>query len=124
MTELLHNCISALELSLRSSSYLSVQGHGPTGHKECQGLLAAGSKETSVLLGLILHAAADGLAVGVASVSPSIKLAVAVGMAMVLHKGPVSFGLGVSLVSQKLPTDKVILVCCVQCACMQRTCPA
>ena len=65
-----------------------------------------------MLLGLCVHAAADGLAVGVASVSPSIKLAVAVGMAMVLHKGPVAFGLGSFLVSRKLPTATVIKVCC------------
>ena len=65
-----------------------------------------------MLLGLIVHAAADGLAVGVASVSPSIKLAVGVGMAMVLHKGPVAFGLGSFLVSQKLDTATVIKVCC------------
>lgn len=64
-----------------------------------------------MLLGLLAHAAADGLAVGVASVSPSIKLAVAVGMAMVLHKGPVAFGLGTFLVSQKLPAMTVIQVC-------------
>jgi zinc transporter ZupT len=70
-----------------------------------------------------VHAAADGLAVGVASVSPSIKLAIAVGAAMVLHKGPVSLGLGASLVSQKLPTETVILVRAVW-EVQQLTCPA
>lgn len=64
-----------------------------------------------VLLGLIVHAAADGLAVGVASVSPSVKLAVAVGMAMVLHKGPVAFGLGTFLVSQRLSASRIVQVC-------------
>lgn len=63
-----------------------------------------------VLMGLIVHAAADGLAVGVAHVSPSIKLAVAVGMAMVLHKGPVALGLGTYLVSQHCSAASVIWV--------------
>lgn len=74
------------------------------------GLLDTGSKEMPVLLGLILHAAADGLAVGVACISPSVKLAAAVSMAMVLHKGPVAFGLGVFLVSQDLPTYRIVRV--------------
>lgn len=85
-----------------------LQGHG--GHRHSHGAAGPGSREMPVLLGLIVHAAADGLAVGVASVSPSIKLAVGVGMAMVLHKGPVAFGLGTFLVSQKLPTYTVIKV--------------
>jgi solute carrier family 39 (zinc transporter), member 9 len=68
------------------------------------------SNSMPVLMGLLVHAAADGLAVGVAHVSPSMKLAVAVGMAMVLHKGPVALGLGSYLVSQKCSTAVVIQV--------------
>lgn len=50
-------------------------------------------KGNSALVGLVVHAAADGLAVGAASMSPSTRLALLVGVAMVLHKGPVAFGL-------------------------------
>lgn len=54
----------------------------------------------SVVTALLIHAAADGLAVGVAHMSDSMRLAVAIGMAMVLHKGPVAFGLVSFLLSQ------------------------
>jgi zinc transporter ZupT len=47
----------------------------------------------SVLAAILVHTAADGLTVGVAHMSTSIRLAVTIGMAMVLHKGPVAFGL-------------------------------
>lgn len=54
----------------------------------------------TVLLGLVVHTAADGLAVGVAHMSESWNLALAIGMAMVLHKGPVAIGLVTYLLSQ------------------------
>lgn len=57
-----------------------------------------------------MHAATDGLAVGVASMSTSTRLAVAIGMAMVLHKGPVAFGLSAYLISQHATTAKVCMV--------------
>jgi zinc transporter ZupT len=43
----------------------------------------ASSSEHAVLAALLLHAAADGLAVGVAHMSSSMRLAVSIGMAMV-----------------------------------------
>lgn len=49
---------------------------------------------------ILIHTAADGLAVGVAHMSDSLRLALAIGMAMVLHKGPVAFGLISFLQSQ------------------------
>ena len=54
----------------------------------------------SVMAAILIHTAADGLAVGVAHMSDSLRLALAIGMAMVLHKGPVAFGLISFLQSQ------------------------
>ena len=63
---------------------------------------SCGTRTTrSVVTALLIHAAADGLAVGVAHMSDSLRLAVTIGMAMVLHKGPVSFGLTSFLLSQR-----------------------
>jgi hypothetical protein len=60
-----------------------------------------------VVLALVIHAAADGLAVGVAHMSDSIRLAVAIGMAMVLHKGPVAFGLVSYLLTRNCPLSTI-----------------
>jgi zinc transporter ZupT len=68
------------------------------------------SNPATVVIGLLIHSAADGLALGVASASPSEKLTAFVGLAMVLHKGPVSFGLGAFLVGKGVATSTVILV--------------
>lgn len=66
-----------------------------------------------MLTALLVHAAADGLAVGVASMSTSIRLAVSVGFAMVLHKGPVAFGLSSFLIGQHAAAGSVFMVRCV-----------
>eukprot|EP00877_Chromochloris_zofingiensis_P005743 jgi/Chrzof1/1516/Cz10g10210.t1 len=46
-----------------------------------------------VLLGLVVHAAADGLAVGASSLSTQPLVVLSVAAAMVVHKGPVAVGL-------------------------------
>lgn len=80
-------------------------------HKHTHGFPSSASGG-SVLAALLVHAAADGLAVGVASMSTSARLAVSVGFAMVLHKGPVALGLGAYLVGQNTPTVAVLRVRC------------
>ncbi|XP_060704469.1 zinc transporter ZIP9-A-like isoform X2 [Hemiscyllium ocellatum] len=53
---------------------------------------AAGSSLTATL-GLVIHAAADGVALGTAAGSSQISLQVIVFFAVILHKAPASFGL-------------------------------
>ena len=79
-------------------------------HKHSHGSKPSGSDHDSVLTALLVHAAADGLAVGVASMSTSIRLAVSIGFAMVLHKGPVAFGLSAYLIGQHAPAISVLRV--------------
>ncbi|GAX77128.1 hypothetical protein CEUSTIGMA_g4574.t1 [Chlamydomonas eustigma] len=49
--------------------------------------------EEQALYGLVVHAAADGLAVGAACLSGNLALSSSVGAAILIHKFPVSFGL-------------------------------
>eukprot|EP00887_Chlorella_sp_A99_P005296 scaffold1.g5296.t1 len=55
----------------------------------------------SAVLGLIIHCVADGLAMGVAALSGNARLSALIGVAMVLHKVPMGFGLGTYLLSCK-----------------------
>jgi zinc transporter 9 len=48
-----------------------------------------------LLFGLTLHAATDGLAIGAAAASGSVSITVAVSLAVLIHKGPAAFSLGV-----------------------------
>jgi zinc transporter ZupT len=72
----------------------------PEARKGGAGKMCGNSSTKAVVTALLIHAAADGLAVGVAHMSESLRLAVAIGMAMVLHKGPVAFGFVSFLMSQ------------------------
>jgi zinc transporter 9 len=65
-----------------------------------------------VLLGLIVHAAADGLAVGAAALAREPSVALTVAAAMVLHKAPVAVGLSSYLAASRWPwaaTNKALL---------------
>jgi len=53
------------------------------------------------LIGLVIHSAADGFAVGTATTSDNAMLSAMVGLAMVLHKAPVAFGLATYLMNAK-----------------------
>ena len=59
----------------------------------------------SATLGLVVHAAADGLAVG-ASVSSSTETGLIVFLAIMIHKGPAAFGLSSFLKHIKLEESK------------------
>jgi zinc transporter ZupT len=48
-----------------------------------------------LLFGLTLHAATDGIAIGAAAASGSVSLTAAVALAVLIHKGPAAFSLGV-----------------------------
>jgi zinc transporter ZupT len=48
-----------------------------------------------LVLGLTLHAATDGLAIGAAAASGSVAITAAVALAVLIHKGPAAFSLGI-----------------------------
>ena len=48
-----------------------------------------------LLFGLTLHAATDGIAIGAAAASGSVSVTAAVALAVLIHKGPAAFSLGV-----------------------------
>lgn len=61
-------------------------GHGHVHHAAAGGLL---------VFGLTLHAATDGIAIGAASASGDFALTMTVLLAVLIHKGPAAFSLGV-----------------------------
>ena len=48
-----------------------------------------------LVLGLTLHAATDGLAIGAAAASGSVSITAAIAIAVLIHKGPAAFSLGI-----------------------------
>jgi zinc transporter 9 len=48
-----------------------------------------------LVLGLSLHAVTDGLAIGAAAASGSVSITATVALAVLIHKGPAAFSLGV-----------------------------
>jgi zinc transporter 9 len=60
------------------------------------------SKAVSVTLGLLIHAAVDGVALGSASLTHDGSLSMLVFFAILLHKGPAAFGLSSTLLHQGL----------------------
>ncbi|MDP6010578.1 MAG: ZIP family metal transporter, partial [Candidatus Poseidoniaceae archaeon] len=48
-----------------------------------------------LVLGLTLHAVTDGLAIGAAAASGSVSITAAIAFAVLIHKGPAAFSLGI-----------------------------
>lgn len=57
----------------------------------------SGSKPSSTTLGLVIHAAADGIALGASSTSSNVALEAIIFLAIMLHKAPAAFGLSAVL---------------------------
>jgi zinc transporter ZupT len=64
--------------------------HQPAGQAGAPGAV---DPARQAYIGLLIHSVADGLAVGAASLSSNLAVGFTVAAAMVLHKGPVAFGL-------------------------------
>ena len=60
----------------------------------------SGSRPSSTTVGLVIHAAADGIALGASSTSSSSKLGFVVFLALMIHKAPAAFGLTAVLLKQ------------------------
>merc|ERR1712113_77063 len=67
----------------------------------------AESKASSATIGLVVHAAADGLALGAAGASEHASLQVIVFLAIMLHKAPASFGLVSFLLQQNIDKSAI-----------------
>lgn len=62
----------------------------------------SGSRPSSTTVGLVIHAAADGIALGASTTSSSKKLGFVVFLALMIHKAPAAFGLTAVLLKQGL----------------------
>lgn len=60
------------------------------------------SRPSSTTVGLVIHAAADGIALGASTTAPSRRLGFIVFLALMLHKAPAAFGLTSTLLKQGL----------------------
>jgi len=65
------------------------------------------SKASTATIGLVVHAAADGLALGAAGASEHSSLQFIVFLAIMLHKAPASFGLVTYLLQQNVSRKKI-----------------
>lgn len=61
-----------------------------------------GSRSLATTLGLVIHAAADGIAMGASATSPDSKTGLVVFIAIMIHKAPAAFGLTSLLLRQGL----------------------
>lgn len=66
---------------------------------------SAGSAASNTLIGLLIHSAVDGVAMGVSAVSGGASSAVSliVFAAIMMHKGPAAFGLASFMLQDRLP---------------------
>lgn len=69
-------------------------GPGPPGHRSARGM--------ATTLGLVIHAAADGIAMGASSTTTDMKLGFIIFIAIMIHKAPAAFGLTSLLLKQGL----------------------
>mmetsp|Transcript_15533 Transcript_15533/g.40251 ORF Transcript_15533/g.40251 Transcript_15533/m.40251 type:complete len:346 (+) Transcript_15533:235-1272(+) len=90
-----HAHVSVNDGSSRSGSGLELAGIGvKRERKECDG-----SKTSTAMLGLMVHAAIDGVALGASTYSGNGKVSFIIFAAIMLHKAPAAFGLTVYLTS-------------------------
>jgi len=86
-------------------------GYGHDGHAHNSGLTdGAGDKSarnTSAMLGLMVHAAIDGVALGASTYSGAGNVSMLIFVAIMLHKAPASFGLTTFLTSTGLNKREV-----------------
>ncbi|KAI9594380.1 ZIP zinc transporter-domain-containing protein [Syncephalis fuscata] len=80
---------------------------------ECDGATpnqypGAESRTSSATLGLLVHAAADGVAMGAASTTNSNQLELVIFAAVLLHKAPTAFGLSTVLLRERYTRAQVL----------------
>ena len=74
----------------------------PTASSFASAPATTSARPSSTTLGLVIHAAADGIALGASSTSGSSKLGFIIFLALMIHKAPAAFGLTAVLLKQGL----------------------
>lgn len=103
-SESLHTEPQTQQFSMDS---LAVDG-ASAGDEEAQGFLgslaptAKSARSFATTVGLVIHAAADGIALGASSSSSDMKLGFIIFFAIMIHKAPAAFGLTSVLLKQGL----------------------
>lgn len=106
----------AVSSSQSRPSYISLDGLGlrrrpsETSREDGDGTPAsAGSRflPSSTTTGLVIHSAADGIALGASTTSSSQKLGFVVFLALMIHKAPAAFGLTAVLLKQGLSKRRI-----------------
>ncbi|KAL1919511.1 uncharacterized protein VTP21DRAFT_2204 [Calcarisporiella thermophila] len=88
-----------MELPLRPNSASSENGGTDlSSHSRRSGTATASTKKPSATIGLVVHAAADGIALGASAQQPA--LSIIVFLAIMLHKAPAAFGLCTVLLAE------------------------
>lgn len=103
----MHISLSNLHRGPHNSSSLSLNGMGGASQAvtplATPGLPPSSSKKTpAATIGLVVHACADGIALGASSTAPSTSLSLVIFFAIMLHKAPAAFGLTSVLLKQGL----------------------
>ncbi|KAF4123225.1 solute carrier family 39 (zinc transporter), member 9 [Geosmithia morbida] len=95
--------------STSSNGGASGRGSGDLEADHMDGLLGQvassaqrGSRHMATTLGLVIHAAADGIAMGASATSPDTKMSFVIFTAIMIHKAPAAFGLTSLLLRQGL----------------------
>lgn len=94
-----------LSLVLGFAVMFLIDQFGPSHHRRSSTPLdpePAGKSFKSAFFGLLVHAAADGIALGAASMGENSNLEMVVFFAIMLHKAPGSFGLATYLLHEGL----------------------
>lgn len=107
----MHISLSNLARGPHNSSSLSVNGMGMQSAAvtplATPGLPPQPSKKTpAATIGLVVHACADGIALGASSTAESTTLSLVIFFAIMLHKAPAAFGLTSVLLKQGLSKRK------------------
>jgi len=105
-TEHLQRAAAPIEVSL--DNLIGGNGAGATTDEESAGFLGGiaptpkQSRSLATTTGLVIHAAADGIAMGASSSTSNVKLGFIIFIAILIHKAPAAFGLTSVLLKQGL----------------------
>ncbi|KAL1643935.1 hypothetical protein SLS58_004610 [Diplodia intermedia] len=91
-----------ISLSNLSSGLHHSPSHSPNMYPADAALPGGQSNPPATTIGLVIHAAADGIALGASSSTSSTKLGLIIFLAIMLHKAPAAFGLTSVLLKQGL----------------------
>jgi zinc transporter 9 len=98
----LHISLSDLSRGPHNSSSVSLNALNTPASPMPERMQPPPPKSSATTVGLIIHAFADGIALGASSTAPSTSLSLIIFIAIMLHKAPAAFGLTSILLKQGL----------------------